>query len=120
MQAHKIGRFSIVGAAAIAVLAVGVTTASARDYPPSETTPTTVIAEPPTTTVPAGGTVDVEVQPPVDQAVASTSPTPATGSDAVLPKTGGDSSGVVKVAGGAAIAGLALVLVGRRRRATTA
>jgi LPXTG-motif cell wall-anchored protein len=117
MQVRKICRWSMIGVAAIGASAAAGTAVGASDYPPGDTTPTTVIADLPTTTTPPVDTTAVGVMPP-DAPVASTAPAAptTTGVGAVLPTTGSDNDGVVKVAAGAAIAGVGLVAVSRRRR----
>lgn len=129
MRRHTVGQLSVIGLAAIASLAAVGSSAGATDYPPNETTPTTVVDYPPGETTPTTVVVaptvsvpnDVDVLPPVGPQVSTTTAVTETSSATagILPSTGSDSDAVVKVAAGAALAGVGLVAVARRRRRVT-
>ncbi|MFT3853391.1 MAG: LPXTG cell wall anchor domain-containing protein [Ilumatobacteraceae bacterium] len=73
-------------------------TAGASSYPPGGTTPVTA---------PSGGTTPVTPVDSVSQVVVHTGE---------LPQTGSDSEAAAKIAAGALVAGVGLVVVARRRR----
>lgn len=129
MRRRTVGQLSVIGLAAIASFATPGSSAGASDYPPNETTPTTVVDYPPGETTPTTVVVpptvsvpnEVDVLPPAGpQASTTTSVTETSSATAgMLPSTGNDSDTVVKVAAGAALAGVGLVVVARRRRRVT-
>jgi LPXTG-motif cell wall-anchored protein len=92
MRAKVVGRW--VAGAALGAAALTGGKVAASDYPPDDTT---------ATTVPRGGTTTLPGHP-----------------DGELPATGSDAGMTVRIAGGIVITGAGLLFVARRRRRTTA